>query len=83
MNSTVRHLISLGLLAATAFVAAPALAADAASAPVAAASGVRPQHATARAMQERSAKFSACRKEALDRGLQGEALKQALVGCVN
>jgi hypothetical protein len=44
---------------------------------------VRPQHATARAMQERSAKFSACRKEALDRGLQGEALKQALVGCMN
>ena len=46
-----------------------------------AASGARKPHPTARQMQERGAKFSACRKEALDRGLQGEALKEALLTC--
>lgn len=54
-------------------------AAAAASAP-----GAKPAgHVTARNMQQRSAKFAACRKEALDRGLNGEELKKALLDCMN
>lgn len=32
--------------------------------------------------QARSAKFSACRKEALDQGLKDQALKDAIAACV-
>jgi len=32
--------------------------------------------------QARSAKFSACRKEALDKGLQDKELKEAVAACV-
>jgi hypothetical protein len=79
MNTNFRHLIALGLLAA----AGLAQAADAPAAPAAGASAAAPKpHVTARAMQERSAKFAACRKTALDQGLQGEELKQSLVTCM-
>jgi hypothetical protein len=57
-----------------------ATAATGASAPAAA----KPAgHVTARNMQLRSAKFAACRKETLDRGLSGEELKKALLDCMN
>lgn len=60
--------------------ATPAATATAgASAPVARPAG----HVTARNMQQRSAKFAACRKETLDRGLNGEELKKALLDCIN
>lgn len=77
MTSTLRHLVAIGLLAAAGL-------AQAADAPAAAASGATATkpHVTARATQERSAKFAACRKSALDQGLQGEALKQALLTCM-
>lgn len=78
MTTTLRHLVAIGLLAA----AGLAQAADAPAAPATAASGATKPHVTARAMQERSAKFAACRKSALDQGLQGEELKQALVTCM-
>ncbi|RZS54483.1 hypothetical protein [Sphaerotilus mobilis] len=82
MTTTFRHLVAIGLLAVASVSTGLAQAADAATAPAAAASGATKPHVTARAMQERSAKFSACRKTALDSGLQGEALKQALVTCM-
>ncbi|MEY2655916.1 MAG: hypothetical protein RLZZ524_2944 [Pseudomonadota bacterium] len=82
MTTTFRHLVATGLLAVASACAGLAQAADAPAAPAAAASGAAKPHVTARAMQERSAKFAACRKSALDQGLQGDALKQALLTCM-
>lgn len=56
----------------------PAVDLAGASAPVGKPAG----HVTARNTQQRSAKFAACRKEMLDRGLVGEELKKALLDCV-
>ena len=65
--------------------AATATNAPAATPPVAgAASAATPGgHASARLMQQRGAKFAACRKEALDQGLRDEALKTSLLACMN
>lgn len=40
------------------------------------------QPAGAKVAQARSAKHSACRKEALDQGLKDQALKNAIAACV-